>query len=200
VTVTLIAVIFANSGCGNLNIAPTGSMVVKTTVSSCTFSGSVVHPTNCGNFMGNSGYADYSPTTKISAYLTADEPVAKGTTRQLTFNATNFDVLTEFDTGTYNFTASQDGYYQISSNIVFLAYANDKNYMVKTYINNVETQRIACGGYVSTVHPAQITGIHTYYLSQGDIVSFWFYNEGSTSDTVVYGSNLYSSIEIVRVN
>jgi hypothetical protein len=77
-------------------------------------------------YSGTSGYSGISPTTNVvtfSAYMSATQIFASGTTTKLAFDSKIFDTNTNYNTSNYRFTPTIAGYYQIN----FSGSANDYN-------------------------------------------------------------------------
>ncbi len=150
----------------------------------------------------NSAYTVYSAeerNTQISAYITAaTQSLPANTTTQITFNAENFDNLNEFDTATYNFTASHSGKYKISFSLIYSVLANNQQVRAEIYKNTIAIRSYP-SGYTTTAFSMSQIVVVILDLNKGDAVSFWVFNGDTSNANTASGTSSLTRLEIERV-
>jgi hypothetical protein len=68
---------------------------------------------------GSIGIVDLNHQSRARAYLSAVSSISTGVWTTIPYDTKNYDSQSEFNTGTYTFTATKDGYYQVNARTEF---------------------------------------------------------------------------------
>lgn len=170
------ALFFNEQASAQADIAGKGQIWVKnTTPNELWFTDDAGNDIQLGT--GGGGFS-----SKARAYLSSNQSIPSGTDTKVLFDTETFDVDGEYDNTTnYRFTATNAGYYLITSKIMFINKQSGKIYVNRIYVNGstcYEQHVISEGTVINYGHSVTLPEI--VYLAAGDYVEIFAYqNTGS---------------------
>ncbi|MBI5324820.1 MAG: hypothetical protein HZB41_06040 [Ignavibacteriae bacterium] len=152
---------------------------------------------------GSIGIVDFNHQSRIRAYLNAVASIPTNLWTTIPFANESYDSQNEFNTATFEFTALEDGYYQVNARTEFDligAMANDSYLTIAIYVNGViysegnNLQVVDNIGDVSSNNNAPNVS-DVVQLTAGQIITIRvFQNTGNTYDIKAGSSKTYVSI------
>lgn len=107
------------------------------------------------------------------AYASGNYNPSDTSWHQVQLNTENYDVSSNFNTGTYRFTAPSSGYYQINASMLgSFNSGNDHNLAIR--VNGSDITYIGAGANYS--YDTSLSFSDTYYLATNDYVELFFRN------------------------
>ena len=140
-------------------------------------------------FYSDSGIIDFPKQSGCRVYLNTTQTIPNATFTKIQLNAKNYDAQNEFDSTTnYRFTATKAGVYKISATVDFSTFSDAGAFLLMFYKNGVEVSR----KFSRSASTAEYGDTHTdtIYLSAGDYIELWVYQNSGASRNVTYGSNI----------
>ena len=137
-----------------------------------------------------SGVAGTGPA--FSAYMGSNQSVTQATATKCTFNTEAFDTNSNYDTGTYRFTPTVAGYYQVNAQVYWLdALADQKQTWIAIYKNgsNFTYGSIQNASGNDNLSPT-ISNL-VYLNGSSDYIEIYA-RQGDTASKNLYGSSGYS--------
>lgn len=133
------------------------------------------------------------------AHLDMDQSVASGAWTLMSFSIENFDVASNFDTGTYKFTAPVDGYYEVNARITWDATAAGKVYGAYLHVNNSGVSVCyAASDVTGTIMPSCVIS-DILKLTANDYVTLkGYHNTGSAINAVSGTIQSFLSVRLVQ--
>jgi len=127
---------------------------------------------------GGSGF-----TSKASAYVGSQHTATKNTFTQIEYDTENYDVGSDFNTGTYTFTSDADGYYHVTMSLALLAMESGKYMTAAIYKNGAAIKY--CGVYngVAGAHAYAFLAVDTY-LESGDTINGHVFHNNAANKTI----------------
>ena len=148
---------------------------------------------------------NYTDTTigtnvKCRAYLgTAQNNIAANTNVTITLQTENYDVGSDFNTGTYRFVAPVNGYYAVSACVGFSTIADQKTYQAILNYNGTD------GAYSmvssSGTGPIRLQISDITYLTAGQYIEL----QGRTNDTsgavdfIAASASTYMAVHLLSI-
>lgn len=111
-------------------------------------------------------------SSRVHAYLGSSQSIVSGFANRETieFNTESYDGATEWNTGTYTFTAAANGYYQVNLSIKWNQWSADTGHEIYFVVNGSE--KLVKNGS-SPTGDSWVTNIsHVIFLSSGQTLSF----------------------------
>jgi len=159
--------------------------------------------TNRRRYFNIDGTIDYtemagtSTTGDSGCHITMDgsQTVASGVEEILEFDSSQWDLLSEFNTSTYRFTATAAGKYLVCLNVTYST--NSAGDRIRAIIHKngaqVRMNQINAGGTNNNA----INIVSVINMAATDYLEFYCAN--MTNDDTVSGSNDYTFVDIVKV-
>jgi len=136
-------------------------------------------------------------TTKARVYTSNNQVLVANTEEILELNQETFDIGSNFDTGTYKFTAPVTGYYQIDVSVRYAINADQDQ--ITTRVKVGDTVTLEGKGQASGASTLQGIVSGLLFLTAADEVSVWVMNNDN-ADTISGGTTFtWMSIHLLSV-
>lgn len=125
--------------------------------------------------------------SRCSVYLNGDQSITKDAFVQIGFNTEDYDNNTEFNTGTYTWTAKANGNYAIYGSLHYKLSEVGEQYIIIIYVDGAEVARQTLtspdgGKFGESIY-------REFYLTTGQTVKFYTYHTSSVNKVLDGRSN-----------
>lgn len=127
-------------------------------------------------------------TSKARAYLGTNQAIASASEDIVKLDTENYDIDSEFNTGTYKFTATATGYYLAIGSVSWISTEVDKQYTIRIYKNNSSYVTASQESSYATTMVVKVSDIIP--LTAGDTLSLYAIHTGAGSINMGNGSTV----------
>jgi len=148
---------------------------------------------------GDSGIVSMPRQSCVGAYLSSNSSISSGTGTTIVFNTEVEDTLGEYNNSNGIFTATEDGVYQINTNIVWQASVANKNYFLIIYHGGTEVLRTIT--YANTTFGAlSQTASWCGRLESGDSLKVVGYQDSGSNRLIIASGRGYTFLSIAKIS
>lgn len=135
----------------------------------------------------------------VSAYRDGEQSnLTTGNITQVQLNAETYDLGSDFNTGTYTFTAPASGYYSVHGQVTYTNAVADKTYYAIIQVDDVDVLNSIANASLASFVTATTSGI--IYVASGSTIKLMARQVSGANTVDIYGYPNYTFLDIMLLS